>query len=98
MMVETAKEMALVGLRGAIAGMIAVTAVVACGADSTPVPDGPVSARLRAAVEWLAAPEREGRGRWCLGARRRSTRSRGSVATRTGRSSRKTSLQAARRP
>jgi hypothetical protein len=62
MMVETAKEMALVGLRGAIAGMIAVTAVVACGADSTPVPDGPVSARLRAAVEWLAAPEREGRG------------------------------------
>jgi hypothetical protein len=62
MMAETAKEKALVGMRGAIAGMIAATAVMACGAESTSVPDGPVSARLRAAVEWLAAPEREGRG------------------------------------
>jgi hypothetical protein len=59
---EEAKEMALVGVRGAIAAMIAATAVVAGGADSAPVPDGSVSARLRAAVEWLAAPEREGRG------------------------------------
>ena len=59
---EEAKEMALVGVRGAIAAMIAATAVVAGGADSAPVPAGSVSARLRAAVEWLAAPEREGRG------------------------------------
>ena len=61
-MVEAAKDMARAAVRGTIAGMIAATAVVACGADSVAVPVASASERLRAAVEWLAAPEREGRG------------------------------------
>ena len=61
-MVEAAKDMALAAVRGSIAALIAVAGMAACGADTATVSDGSVAGRLRAAVEWLAAPEREGRG------------------------------------
>ena len=61
-MVEVAKDMAVAGVRGAIAALVAAVGVAACGADTATVSDGAVAGRLRAAVEWLAAPEREGRG------------------------------------
>lgn len=61
-MVEAAKDMALAGVRVTIVAVIAFAGVAVRGAETATASDGPVAARLRAAVEWLAAPEREGRG------------------------------------
>ena len=48
------------GPPGVLAALVSAAALA--GGDAASPPEGEVASRLRTAVEWLAAPEREGRG------------------------------------